>query len=128
MKRVIFIFLLNVIFFSASAFCSGLAFQTEKNSTMRVIINGKLCNTTAKSFVRVASNAGLFHVEIKVLNPYDKVWYVVRKDVTIEKGYDFYYKVDFQKGKRPVLTLVKRYPVFNRDYSNPFLINKPLLA
>jgi hypothetical protein len=121
MKRLIFLllFLPGVALASTSA----IAFQTEKNSSMQVFVNGKLLNTTAKSFVRVNSNAGLLRVELKVLNPNDKIWYVIRKDVHAEKGYEFHYKVLFPQNKRPVLELVKRYPVF-KNHFNPSSVYK----
>jgi hypothetical protein len=118
MKRLILIMLLIQVGIAAQAAISAIAIQTEKNSSMQVYLNGKLCNAQAKSFVRVKSTPGLFRVELKVLNPNDKVWYLIKKDVRVEKGYEFHYKVVFQKDKRPTLELVKRYPVFN-NYFNP---------
>lgn len=109
---------------TAVAYTSSIAIQTDKNSTMQVSVNGRLCNPSAKSFVRIKGNAGLYHVSLKVFNPYDKVWYVVRKDVHVAKGYEFFYKVNFTKGKRPVLLLVKRYPVYSNYFLNPALYNK----
>lgn len=124
MKRLVLIFALTAIVHSASAYISGIAIQTEKNSSMEVYVNGKLRTNHAKSFVRIKGNPGLYHVTIKVLNPYDKEWYVVRKDVRVDKGYEFYYKVNFSKGKRPVLDLVKRYPVYSNYFLNYSLYNK----
>ena len=128
MKRMIVGVATALLSLSVFAYNSGIAFQTEKNSGMQVIVNGKLCNATAKTFVRVTGKPGLYHVEIKVLNPLDKVWYVVRKDVIVNKGYEFYYKVNFIKNKRPTLELMKRYPSFNKDYSTPITLQEPLLA
>jgi hypothetical protein len=128
MKRLIFLLMLVTSAGSAFGQSAGIAFQTDKNSIMEVTINGKRCNTTAKSFVRVAGNPGMYRVEIKVLNPNDKVWYVVRKETRVEKGYDYYYKLDFSQGKRPVLQLLKRYPTFYKDYSSPIQLPKPLIG
>lgn len=108
----------------AFAYISGIAIQTDKNSTLQVYINGKLRTAQPKSFVRIKSNPGLYHVMVKVLNPNDKEWYVLRQDVRVTKGYEFYYKVDFSKGKRPLLQLVKRYPVYSHYFLNPRLYNK----
>ena len=118
MKRLVIISLL--IFFSATAYSqtAGLAIQTEKNAVMLVYINGKRCNTDARSFVRVNGNAGMHRVEIKVLHPEEKMWYVVRKEVRLDRGYDFYYKVVFEEGRRPEIVLVKRYPVYSRYYNS----------
>jgi len=127
MKRLIFLLLGFSIPHFSFAYSSGIAFQTDKNSTMQVVVNGKICNATAKSFVRVKSNPGLYHVEITVLNPYDKVWYKVRKDVRVEKGFEFYYKVVFAKNKRPALEFIKRYPSFYNFY-NPALTYKNPIA
>lgn len=125
MKRLIVVALLLVGSIQSSfAYISGFAIQTDKNSTFQVYVNGKLQAGQPKSFVRIKSNPGLYHVKIKVLNPNDKEWYILRKDIRVTKGYEFYYKVDFSKGKRPVLQLVKRYPVYTRYFSNPALYNK----
>jgi hypothetical protein len=124
---LIFLSLIMVTPLWSDAFSSGIAFQTEKNSSMQVVVNGKVCNAAARSFVRVKSNPGLYHVEITVLNPYDKVWYKVRKDVRVEKGYEFYYKVVFEKNKRPTLEFIRRYPSFYNHY-NPALSYKNPVA
>lgn len=124
MKRLIVVLILVAIANSVFAYTSGFAIQTEKNSSFQVYVNGKLRTAQPKTFVRLKSNPGLYHVKIKVLNPHDKEWYVLRKDVRVTKGYEFYYKVDFSKGKRPVLQFVKRYPVYTRYFSNPALYNK----
>jgi hypothetical protein len=118
MKRWTLVVVLAISAFQVRASLSAIAIQTEKNSAMQVYLNGKLCNTAAKSFVRVKGNPGLYRLELKVLNPHDKIWYMVRKDVKVEKGYEFHYKVIFPKDKRPMLELVKRYPVFS-NYFNP---------
>ena len=57
---------------SLLAYDSGIAVQTEKNTTMHVYVNGKLYNKQPGKFVRVRSTPGLFHLEVKVLNPYNK--------------------------------------------------------
>jgi hypothetical protein len=124
MKRLIILFTLIACTQSAFAYISGIAIQTEKNSSMQVYVNGKLRSSPSKSFVRIKSNPGLYRIMIKVLNPNDKEWYVLRKDVRVTKGYEFYYQVDFSKGKRPVLQLVKRYPVYSKYFLNPALYNK----
>lgn len=124
MKRLIILFILVALVQSAFAYISGITIQTDKNSSLQVYINGKLRTAQPKSFVQIKGNPGLYRVMIKVLNPNDKEWYVLRKDVRITKGYEFYYKVDFSQGKRPVLQLVKRYPVYSPYFLNPGLYNK----
>ena len=124
MKRVLLFFLFGAIGFSALAYSSTIAIQTDKSSSMQVTVNGKLFNQQPEKFVRIKSNPGLFKLEIKVLNPYDKEWYIVRKDVRIEKGFEFYYKIVFEKGRRPELKPIRVYPVYSHFYLNPALYNK----
>jgi hypothetical protein len=124
MKRLVLVLIMISFIESASAYISGIAIQTEKNSTMQVYVNGKLRTSQAMSFVRIKGNPGLYHITVKVLNPYDKVWYVLRKDVRVDKGYEFYYKVNSSKGRRPVLELVRRYPIYSNYFLSPSLYNK----
>jgi hypothetical protein len=49
MKRVVVAFLLAVISFSASAYISGIAIQTEKSSTMHVYVNGNFTTSNLES-------------------------------------------------------------------------------
>jgi len=124
MKRFGLIALLFISSVSLFGYSSTIAIQTEKNSAMQVYVNGKLYNKQPNSFVRIKSNAGLFKLQVKVLNPYDKEWYMVRKDVRIEKGFEFYYKVEFAEGKRPQLNAIRRYPVYSHYFLNPALYYK----
>ena len=124
MKHLLFGALLVVISFNAHAYISGIAIQTDKSSNMQVYVNGKLFNKEPGNFVRIKSKPGLFHVKVKVLNPYDNVYYVVRKDIRVEKGYEFFYRMVFQKGKRPVIQEVRRYPVYSKYFLNPVLYNR----
>lgn len=124
MKKIVVVVLLAVVSFHAEAYISGIAIQTDKSSNIQVYVNGKLYNKTPEKFVRIKSKPGLFHVDVKVLNPYDKTWYVVRKDIRVEKGYEFFYRMVFAKGKRPQIQEVKRYPVYTRYFLNPMLYNR----
>jgi hypothetical protein len=124
MKVLMLIVVMTIGVQSASADIAGIAIQTEKNSTMQVYVNGKLRTAEALSFVRITGKSGLYHIMVKVFNPHDKVWYVVRKDIRVEKNYEFYYKVNFSKGRWPVLELVKRYPVYSKYFLHPSLYNK----
>lgn len=124
MKKLLAVLLLATVSSYANAYISGIAIQSDKTSNMQVYVNGKLYNKTPGSFVRIKSKPGLFHVEVKVLNPYDKVWYVVRKDIRVEKGFEFYYKMVFNKGKKPEIQAVKKYPVYTKYFLNPVLYNK----
>lgn len=124
MKRLLVIVLLATASSYAHAYISGIAIQTDKSSNMQVYVNGKLYNKTPEKFVRIKSKPGLFHVEVKVLNPYDKTWYVVRKDINVEKGYEFYYKMVFKKGQKPQIQEIRKYPVYTKYFLNPVLYNR----
>jgi hypothetical protein len=124
MKNVVVaVFLLMI---SSPSFCyiSGIAIQTEKTSNMQVYVNGKLYNKQLSKFVRIKSLPGLFHVEVKVLNPYDKAWYVVRKDITVDRGYELYYRMVFKRGQKPRIQEIKKYPVYSKYFLNPMLYNQ----
>lgn len=123
MKTFLF-FLLWSASTSLLAYDSGIAVQTEKNTTMHVYVNGKLYNKQPGKFVRVRSTPGLFHLEVKVLNPYNKRWYLVRKDIHVDKGFEFQYKVVFVNKLKPELREIRKYPVYSRYYLDPGLYNK----
>jgi hypothetical protein len=125
MKKVVAaIFLAIISCTSVFAYISGIAIQTDKSSNMQVYVNGKLYNKNPETFVRIKSLPGLFHVRVKVLNPYDKNWYIVRKDIKVVKGFEFYYKMVFAKGKAPQIVAIKKYPVYSKYFLNPILYNK----
>ena len=109
---------------SLFAYDSGIAVQTEKGTPMQVFVNGKLYNKQPGRFVRVRSTPGLFHVEVKVLNPYNKQWYIVRKDIHVDKGFEFQYKVVFINRLNPVLKEIRKYPVYSRYFLDPGLYNR----
>lgn len=123
MKTLLVAFFM-IVASSSYAYISGIAIQTDKSSNIQVYVNGKLYNKTPEKFVRIKSRPGLFHIEVKVLNPYDKTWYVVRRDVNVERGYEFYYKMVFAKGKKPAIQELKRYPVYTKYFLNPALYNR----
>lgn len=124
MKTVLLGALLLVTAYTANAYISGIAIQTDKSSNMQVYVNGKLFNKQPGNFVRIKSKPGLFHVKVKVLNPHDNVYYVVNKDIRVEKGYEFFYKMIFEKGKRPRIQEIRRYPVYSKYFLNPILYNR----
>lgn len=123
MRQLLFFFLLASSY-SIFAYDSGIAVQTEKGTTMQVYVNGKLFNKQPGKFVRVRSTPGLFHLEVKVLNPWNKVWYIVRKDIRVDKGFEFQYKVVFINKTKPELREIKKYPVYSRYFLNPGLYNQ----
>ena len=123
-KKILFVLIALILSNSANAYLSGIAIQTDKRTTMQVYINGRLVNKQPGNFVRIPSKPGIFHIQVKVVNPYDKEWYLVKKDIRVEKGYEFYYKLVFARGKRPRIEAVKRYPVYSRYFLNPALYNR----
>jgi len=123
MRSLLFFFLLASSC-SLFAYDSGIAVQTEKGTTMQVYVNGKLFNKQPGKFVRVRSTPGLFHLEIKVLNPWNKIWYIVRKDIRVDKGFEFQYKVVFINKTKPELREIKKYPVYSKYFLNPGLYNR----
>lgn len=109
---------------SAMAYDSGIAIQTDKGASIVLTVNGKVYNRQPSKFVRVRSSPGLFHLEVKVLNPWNKQWYIVRKNVRIEKGFEFQYKVVFVNRLKPELVAVKKYPIYSKYFLNPQLYNR----
>jgi hypothetical protein len=109
--------------FSGYAYDSGIALMTEKGISMQVFVNGKLYNKEPGKFVRVRSAPGIFNIEVKVMNPSNKKWYSVKKEIRAEKGFELQYKVVFRDSK-PLLVEVKKYPIYSRYFLNPSLYNK----
>jgi hypothetical protein len=107
----------------AAAYISGIAIQSDKASKMQVYVNGKLYNKNPEKYVRIRSNPGLFHIELRVMNPYSKQYQVVKKDVRLKKGFDSYYRVIFVN-RRPQLRILKQYPVYSKYFLNPALYNR----
>lgn len=128
MKTSIMIFFLAVVSTSVLGYVSGIAIQTEKGVNMHVYVNGKLYNKQATRFVRLKSMPGIFHIEVRVLNPTNKEWYLVKKDVKIEKGFEFYYKIVFPDGKKPEIRAFKKYPFYTRYFLDPTMYNRRLIS
>ncbi len=124
MRTFLLVVTLALASFTANANISGIAIQTEKASSMQVYVNGKLYNKSPENFVRIRSRPGLFHVEVRVLNPHDRRWYTVKKDIVVKRGYEFYYRMVFEKGQSPRIEAVRQYPVYSRYFLNPILYNK----
>lgn len=123
MRTVILLFLITSAY-TSFAYDSGIAVQSEKGTTMQVYVNGKLYNKKPEKFVRVRSTQGLFHLEVKVLNPWNKEWYMVRKDIQVEKGFEFQYKIVFINKLKPTLVEIRKYPVYTKYFLNPSLYNR----
>ena len=110
------------------AYDSGIAVQVDNGATMQVYVNGKLYSKQPGKYLRVRSTPGLFHLEVKVLNPWNKKWYVLKKDIRVEKGYEFQYKVVFVNKFTPELRQVKKYPMYSKYFLNNNLYNKHPIA
>jgi hypothetical protein len=123
MRVAIFVLLLASAY-SSVAYDSGIAVQSEKGTTMQVYVNGKLYNKKPEKFVRMRSTQGLFHLEVKVLNPWNKEWYMVRKDIQVEKGFEFQYKIVFVNRLKPKLVEIRKYPMYSKYFLNPSLYNR----
>ena len=127
-KKFAFTVMLLLLMVSiGNAYDSGIALVTEKGMNMQVFINGKLYNKNPGKYVRIRSSAGLFHVEVRVLNPRDRMWYSVRKDVRAEKGFELQYKVVMINSK-PQLVEEKKHPIYSRYFLNPTLYNKHFVS
>jgi hypothetical protein len=48
----------------------------------------------------------------------------VRKDIRVDKGFEFQYKVVFVNKLRPELREIRKYPVYSRYFLDPGLYNK----
>jgi hypothetical protein len=123
MKKAGFLLTFLVLSTMAFAYDSGIALVTEKGMTMQVFVNGKLYNKNPGSFVRVRSSAGLFHLEVRVMDPQSKRWVSAKKDVRATKGFELQYKVVFVNSK-PQLHEVRKYPIYSRYFLNPALYNR----
>jgi len=122
--RTFILLLLITSAYASFAYDSGIAVQSEKGTAMNVYVNGKLYNKKPEKFVRVRSTQGLFHLEVKVLNPWNKEWYMVRKDIQVEKGFEFQYKIVFVNRLKPTLVEIRKYPVYTKYFLNPSLYNR----
>ncbi len=122
-KAYLLLVLIFVISANIYAYDSGIALSTEKGVSMQVYVNGKLYNREPGKFVRVRSTPGVFNIEVRVLNPSNKKWYSVKKEVRAQKGFELQYKVVFVNSK-PELVEVKKYPIYSRYFLNPSLYNK----
>jgi hypothetical protein len=123
MKTAFFFFLI-IATYTSFAYDSGIAIQSENGTSMQVYVNGKLYNKYPEKVVRVKSTQGLFHLEVKVLNPWNKEWYMVRKDIRVEKGFEFQYRIVFINRLKPTLVEIRKYPVYTKYFLNPSLYNR----
>ena len=123
MKKIGLLLTMFCFCFVAKAYDSGIALVSDKGSNMQVFVNGKLYNKQPGKFVRVKSSPGLFHIEVRVFNPKNNTWYIARKDIRAQKGFELQYKVVFVNSQ-PQLVEVNKYPIYSRYYLNPNLYNK----
>lgn len=124
MKQLVVIGFWAISSFPSFGYVSAIAIQAEKFSSMQVFVNGKLYNKDPENFVRIRSTPGLYTLQLKVLNPHNKEWYMIKRQIRVEKGFEFYYRVIFTDNNKPNLVAVKRYPVYSKYFLNPALYNK----
>ncbi|HEY3402005.1 MAG TPA: hypothetical protein VGK59_01380 [Ohtaekwangia sp.] len=124
MKKMGLCFFLLLSSILTFAYDSGIAIKTDKGISMQVFVNGRLYNNHVGKMVRVRSTPGLFHLEVKVLNPWNKKWYTARKSVRVEKGFEFQYKVVFINKLKPEVVAIRKYPIYSKYFLNPSLYNK----
>jgi hypothetical protein len=122
-KGILLMILVVMLHLPVWAYDSGIALVTDNGMNMQVFVNGKLYNKYPGKYVRVRSTPGLFHIEVRVMNPRDKRWYSVRKDIRAQKGFELQYKVVFINSK-PQLIDEKKHPIYSRYFLNPTLYNK----
>jgi hypothetical protein len=122
-KLMILIFALSMSVVS-HGYISGIAIKTDLKTEMQVYVNGKLINNRSENFVRIKGKPGIYHIEVKVLNPYDRTWYLLRKDIRAEKGIEFLYEVEFNRLAKPKMNIVKSYPIYTKYFLKPELYNK----
>lgn len=124
MKKMGLCFFLVFLSLASFAYESGIAIQSDKGISMQVFVNGKLYNKNLGKVVRVRSTPGLFHLEVKVLNPWNKKWYTAKKNVKVEKGFEFQYKLIFINKEKPELVAIRKYPIYSKYFLNPILYNR----
>lgn len=124
MKKMGLCFFLVLLSIACFAYESGIAIQSDKGISMQVFVNGKLYNKNLGKVVRVRSTPGLFHLEVKVLNPWNKKWYTAKKSVKVEKGFEFQYKLVFMNKEKPELVAIRKYPIYSKYFLNPILYNR----
>ncbi len=124
MKRWMLVVIFITNGFASLAYLSAIAIQAEKFSSMQVFVNGKLFNKDPENFVRIRSTPGLYTVHVKVLNPNNKEWYMLKRQIRVERGFEFFYRVVFAENGKPTLVAVRRYPVYSKYFLNPALYNK----
>jgi hypothetical protein len=124
MKTLGSIFLLIMIPFASFAYDGVIAVQSDKNVSMQVFVNGKLHNKQEAKMVRVLGTTGYYHLEVRVLNPWNKKWYTAKRTVNVERGIETHYKVVFINKTKPELVPVNKYPAYSKYYLNPSLYSK----
>ncbi len=124
MKKLIMLTAFLSISAISFGYISGIAIKTEQKTEMKVYVNGKLVNNRSENFVRIKGRPGIYHIEVKVLNPYDRTWYMLRKDIRAEKGIEFLYQVEFSRIAKPKMKIVKSYPIYSRYFLKPTMYNQ----
>ena len=124
MKTRVLIVVMSMLSLSSYAYIGGIAIQSDKHASMQVTVNGKVYNKQPGSFVRIKSQPGLFHLQLKIWSAQNKAWYVLHRDVRVHKGLEYFYKVEFAANGKPVFRLEREYPVYSKYFWNPALYTK----
>ncbi len=124
MKKLMTLIILLSFSIVSYGYISGIAIKTDLKTEMKVYVNGKLVNNRSENFVRIKGKPGIYHIEVKVLNPFDRTWYLLRKDIRAEKGIEFLYEVEINRMVKPKMNIVKSYPIYTRYFLKPELYNK----
>ena len=98
---------------------SAFAIHSGSFSQMQVAVNGKIWTNQTPSFVRVKSKPGLFHLEVKIFDPEQKIWHLIKKEILVKKGWENHFRIVFAPSGEPVLEEWKKYPVFKIHYIYP---------
>lgn len=124
MKRLMILFVLLFSSFLVNTYTSGIAISTSRSSVVQVFVNGKLYNKAPSNFIRIRSTEGTFHLKVKILNLQSRTWQEVVKTVHITKGFEYYFSIVEQEGKKPQLSQIKRYPIYSKYFLNYSLYTK----
>jgi hypothetical protein len=107
-----------LLFHVAHAYESAIAIYSDPSASVHVYLNGKLLNKLPGTYVRIRSASGLHKLQVKVWDPEKRMWYMLRKTLIIEKGFEFSYRVVFAPGQKPQLAFQRRYPVYSKYFIN----------
>ena len=125
MRTIILVILLTCAsLVSARASTSVISIQSDRVLNLRVFVNGKLYNSKPDCLVRISSQTGLYHLEIRAFHTVSHRWYTIEHDVRTERGLEYCFSINWDNTSGVKLQTRGRYPVYSRYYLNPSLYNK----